>query len=167
MTSEDRKIYILKKLKNNTTPISASTFGKELDVSRQVIVNDVALLRALGEPIIALPRGYVIERNNDESYVIACKHGKDDLEDELLTIINCGCGVKDVIVEHDIYGQISAKLCIYSQNDIKEFMDKLNSSTTNPLCTLTNEYHFHTLQCPSDKHFEDVKKALQDKKLCL
>ncbi len=165
--SEDRKKYILKSLKNNTSPISATTFGKELHVSRQVIVNDIALLRALGEPIIALPRGYVIERTNDENYVIACKHDKEDLEEELLTIISCGCGVKDVIVEHEIYGQISAKLCIYSQNDIKEFMEKLNSTTTNPLCSLTNNYHFHTLQCPSDKHFEDVKKALKKKNLCI
>lgn len=149
--------------------ISASSLGKKFSVSRQVIVNDISILRASGENIIASPRGYILQKDNPTNhYLIACKHNRDELNEELYTIVDCGCGIIDVIVEHDVYGQISANLSLYSRKDVGEFLDKLNKFDTQPLCNLTNNYHFHTLNCPTPKHFEDVKIALKQKKLlCL
>lgn len=167
MNAEERRKYILEKLKDNSQPISASTFGKELSVSRQVIVNDIALLRAVGEKITALPRGYVLEKESNDNYVIACKHSKSDLSEELYTIVEYGCGIIDVIIEHDIYGEIKANLCIYSKNDVDEFLAKIKDSNTKPLCILTNDYHFHTLSCPTKEHFEKVRLALINKGLCV
>ncbi|MFI3230205.1 MAG: transcription repressor NadR [bacterium] len=167
--SNKRRELVLEELKSRDTAISAGSLGKKFSVSRQVIVNDVAILRASGENIIALPRGYIIQKDNPvNNYVIACKHDKYELSEELYTIVDCGCGIIDVIIEHDIYGQISANLSLYSRKDVREFLNKLKNSDTQPLCNLTNNYHFHTLDCPTPKHFEEVKIALKQKKLlCL
>ncbi len=167
MAIEDRKQYIMDKLRATEQPISATSFGKMLSVSRQIIVNDIALLRAAGEKIVATPRGYLLESGNQVVYTIACKHSKHDMEQELMTIIECGCGVLDVIVNHDIYGQLSAKLCIYSRNDVDEFLEKIKNSHTLPLCSITNDYHFHTLHCPTPQHFERVKSVMREKGFCL
>lgn len=167
MALEDRKKQILEKLKTSSIPISASALGKQFAVSRQVIVTDIALLRASGENISATPRGYIIELPIEEEYIIACSHGIEDLKEELYTIVDGGCSVMDVVVEHEIYGQLSAKLCIHSRSDVEEFIHKLENSQTQPLCSITNNYHFHTLHCPSKEHFEKVKILLQEKGICL
>ncbi len=166
MFSEARRKTILEKLKESQRPISATAFGKELSVTRQIIVNDIALLRAQGEKIIATPRGYCIDKQDVSEYVVACKHTEKDLADELYTIIDCGCGVLDVIVEHEIYGQISAKLCVYSKNDADEFLAKFKNGESKPLCSVTNNYHLHTLHCPTKEHFEKVKTKLREKGFC-
>ena len=161
--STNRRNEIIKLLNHNSTPISASKLGSTFNVSRQVIVNDIALLRAEGSQIIATPRGYLIDNQVTPTYTIACRHKKEDLLDELTTIVECGCGIIDVVVEHDVYGQLSAILCIYCKDDIDLFLNKLNTSKDLPLCTITNDLHLHTLSCPTPQHFEKVKLALEAK----
>ena len=163
MKTQDRKKYILEKLHSSDEPISASTFGKELAVSRQVIVGDVSLLRAAGENIIATPRGYIIEKFNNIKYLIVCKHSREQLLDELYTIVDNGCAIIDVIVEHSIYGQISGQLHIFNRKDADIFAEQINKNNENLLSNLTNEIHFHTLHCPSEKYFEQTKMALKEK----
>ncbi len=158
---ESRKSYIISKLKVSEAPISASELGRILSVSRQVIVNDIALLRARGEKITATPKGYIIEKSNDSRYVIACKHNKEDVAKELYAIVECGCGVVDVVIEHEVYGQLSANLSIYTNKDVAEFIERLEGSDFKPLCSLSDNYHFHTLYCPTSGHFEEVKRVLQ------
>lgn len=157
----DRKECILEKLKKSKDAISASSLGKELSVSRQVIVNDIALLRAFGHKIIATPRGYIIEKEITEKYIIACRHNEHQIQEELNTIIECGCGVIDVIINHEIYGEFSANLHIYSKSDIENFINKSKTAKTKPLCSITNDYHFHTLTCPTKEHFNQVKQKLK------
>ena len=53
ISGEERREKIIQKLKTSEKPISATTFAKIFDVSRQVIVQDVALLRANGNSIIS------------------------------------------------------------------------------------------------------------------
>ncbi len=163
MKATDRKDLIVESLNKTTLPISASTFAKSLGVSRQVIVGDIALLRAKGFSIIATPKGYVLEEKSTTSYIVPCCHDSESLLEELYTIVDCGCGVLDVIVDHQIYGQLVGKLHIFSRKDADDFVKSMKKENMKPLCSVTNQLHLHTLSCPSEKHFTQVKKALADK----
>lgn len=163
MMSEKRKKNIMEQLSQSQKPLSASYFAEELGVTRQVIVGDIALLRAGGANIIATPRGYLLEAKPNDCYIVACKHDDAHLLEELYTIVDCGCGLLDVIVEHPLYGQITCNLHIFSRHDADVFLEKLKESQSRPLSYITNEIHLHTLQCPSVEHFRQVETALQEK----
>lgn len=163
MNATERKKYILSQLETNNNPISATQLAKALAVSRQVIVGDVAIMRASGENIIATPRGYLLEKTINPNYSIACSHNSDDMLEELYTIVDNGCSVLNVIVDHSLYGQLVGQLHIFSRKDAEHFVDSLKKSDQAPLSTLTNQVHLHTIDCPSEKHFEDVKRDLKEK----
>ena len=61
MHAEERRETILKLLRQSAQPVSASTLAAQLSVSRQIIVGDIALLRAGGADILATPRGYCLQ----------------------------------------------------------------------------------------------------------
>lgn len=161
--TKDRKEMILARLSDCDQPISASAFAKELGVSRQIIVGDIALLRALGSDIVATPRGYILESSSSGKYTIACRHSKEQLLDELYAVVDSGCGFIDVIVEHGIYGQIVGQLHIFSRSDADNFVAKMADQKAEPLCTITGDLHLHTLSCPSAEHFEAAKDKLREK----
>ncbi len=126
MTSLQRREAIVASLQNSATPVSASKLARELGVSRQIVVGDVALLRASGTPVLATPRGYMLQTaSNANRLTVACRHTQDSLLDELYTIVDCGCGVLDVIVEHPVYGQLSGQLQIFSRYDADLFWQAL------------------------------------------
>ena len=60
MRAEERRQAIRELLQNSKQPVSASVLAARFAVSRQIIVGDIALLRAAGADISATPRGYVI-----------------------------------------------------------------------------------------------------------
>jgi len=147
------------------SPISASTLAGHFSVSRQVIVNDIALLRAGGLSIIATPRGYLIQQ--EESGIIhhiVCRHENPaDMADELNLIVDCGCSVLNVIVDHPIYGQLTGELCISSRFDVELFIERVKSADALPLSYLTEGVHTHTLSCPSEASFARVEQLLREK----
>lgn len=160
----DRKEKIVNAIKESDKPISASKLAKEFRVSRQIIVGDVALLRASGIDIIATPRGYTLNKESlDHIYTIAVNHHKDALADELYTVIDLGGSVIDVIVEHPIYGQLTGKLHISSRYDVDQFLKKVNSEKAKPLSQLTDGLHLHTIQCPDDETYQRIVDALDQK----
>lgn len=160
----DRKEKIIQEIQKNQKPISASKLATLYGVSRQIIVGDVALLRASGYNIIATPRGYVLdEQNNELTHTIAVKHQKEDLGDELYTIVDMGGDIIDVIVEHPIYGQLTGKLHISSRYDVDQFLKKVNNNEANPLSQLTNGLHLHTIRCPDEQTYQRILKALEEK----
>ena len=65
MSGEERRNQIIHILQSSDTPISGVKLAKMLDVSRQVIVQDVALLRAKDICIHSTNRGYVIDKNQE------------------------------------------------------------------------------------------------------
>lgn len=158
----DRKTEIINRLRESNIPISASALAKELSVSRQIIVGDIALLRAKGTQIIATPRGYLLEGAQKNIYTIACVHDQENLLQELYAVVDCGCGLVNVIVEHPIYGEIVGNLHIFSRLDAEDFVRRLEENSVAPLCTITNKLHLHTLACPSEVHLEHVKKKLKE-----
>lgn len=104
MTAAQRRTAIYKQLTAAQTPISATALAQQFSVTRQVVVGDIALLRAEGHSITATPRGYMIPAETGLRRTIACHHSGEDTQKELFAMVDCGCTVVDVIVEHPVYG---------------------------------------------------------------
>ncbi|MCI8697799.1 MAG: transcription repressor NadR [Oscillospiraceae bacterium] len=161
MNTTQRRTHILDYLKQADRPLSATALARRLSVSRQIIVGDVALLRAAGEPISATPRGYVLERPRPGlSRTVACLHSGADMERELTLMVDQGCTVENVIVEHPVYGQITGPLDLSSRYDISEFLRKVEEHAARPLSLLTDGIHLHTLRCPGEDAFRRAVAAL-------
>ena len=135
MTASERRQQIARLLSASQAPISATTLSQELGVSRQIIVGDIALLRAAGQEITATARGYVIPAQNGLLRRIACIHSAEETRDELDAMVDCGCTVVDVIVEHPVYGQLTAPLHLSSRLDVDQFMKRMDGAA--PLSQLT------------------------------
>lgn len=160
----NRKEKIIEQIKASDKPISASKLATMLGVSRQIIVGDVALLRASGFHITATPRGYILDQQNQSTiYTIAVKHSKDALADELYTIVDLGGSVVDVVVDHPIYGQLTGKLHLSSRYDIDEFLKKVSHEQAKPLSQLTDGLHLHTIECQDEETYQRILKALNQK----
>ncbi len=163
MNSQQRRQQLLVLLRQNSGPVSATAIAKEFGVSRQIIVGDVALLRAAGEQISATPRGYVLKQEqNLQTRTIACRHDDEHLLQELYIAVENGCAVLDVTVEHPIYGQISGQLQVFSRYDADQFYHKLTTTNAPPLCALTGGVHLHTIQFQHEEDFERVVSRLRE-----
>ncbi len=161
MDSAKRREYIMLALRSAERPVSATKFARELSVSRQIIVGDVALLRASGEKILATPRGYLLERANGQvEYTVACVHDFENMEKELNIMVDNGCTVVNVTVEHPLYGQLTGPLHLSSRYDVSQFMVSCREHGASPLSTLTGGIHLHVLSCPDREHFERAYKEL-------
>jgi transcriptional regulator of NAD metabolism len=165
MNTQTRRQNILNKLISAEKPISASTLASELQVTRQVIVGDVALLRASGYDIIATPRGYVLE-NHQESHpyvgIVACKHDQEQLPLELYTIVDYGGTAIDVTIEHSIYGQLSGSLNISSRYEADLFVENVSGDCNKPLCSLSGGIHLHKIGCKNEEIFNIIKEKLKE-----
>lgn len=161
----DRRDVILKCIQESEKPLSASTLAKQFGVSRQIIVGDVALLRAKGFQIIATPRGYICQNEQKEGVVhtIAVTHNEAQLQDELYTIVDLGGTIIDVIVEHPLYGQLSGNLHISSRYDVDQFLSKLQMDQARPLSNLTAGLHLHTIRCEKDVVYHRILDILNEK----
>jgi len=164
MDATQRRDAILEVINQGSAPVSASALAKKLNVSRQVIVGDIALLRAKGNEIIATARGYMIPEPRElNQYIgkIACYHDADSTIAELYTIVDLKAVVVNVIVEHDIYGEITGQLNIKSRDDVNVFIDRVKSSEVKLLSELKSGVHVHTIACRDKTHFEQVYHALE------
>ena len=157
MKAEERREAIAAALRTDR-PISATALAQRFSVSRQIIVGDIALLRAGGMEIAATPRGYKLGMSRGLERAVACVHGQDGLKAELLTMVDNGCTVIDVVVEHPLYGEITGQLSLASRYDVEQFVEK--SRETTPLSSLTDGVHLHHLLCPDEGAYERVCRAL-------
>ncbi len=164
--SADRRQQILNLIKENNAPLNGSAISKILGVSRQVIVQDVALLRANNHDIISTNRGYIINSASDQDScirVFKVSHKDDQIEEELSLITSLSGKVLDVYVEHEIYGKVSADLNISNQKDIEKFMLQMNDETVAPLKNITNNCHFHSIKAPTEKLLDLIELELKQK----
>ncbi|MCI9348545.1 MAG: transcription repressor NadR [Oscillibacter sp.] len=160
MQAEERRRKIVELLSQTNQAVSAARLAAEFDVSRQVIVGDVALLRAAGEEISATPRGYVMARTAVGLVrQVPCCHDGPGMEAELNAIVDQGCSVLDVIVDHPVYGQLTGPLELASRYDVQQFLDRC--ADARPLSDLTGGIHLHTLSCPSEDAFQRVRASLR------
>lgn len=164
MNSIKRREQLQEKLEKATAPIKGSQLAKDLGVSRQVIVQDIALLRAKGIQVVATPSGYLIQSLQHQGLykTICCKHGDSlkELEEELMLIVSFGGKVIDVVIEHSVYGEIRVVLNLNCVNDVKVFIDKTAKNQTKPLSLLTEGVHYHTLEVTSEKMYRQIVEAL-------
>lgn len=162
MEAASRRQAILDRLRTADRPVSASALAAGLNVSRQIIVGDIALLRAGGAEISATPRGYVLPRATDGiTRTIACRHTLAQTGQELDILVDNGCTVLDVIVEHPVYGQLTGQLQISSRYDVELFLARIHDSDAAPLSMLTGGLHLHTLCCPNEDAYTRACAALK------
>ena len=162
MDAAARRAAILSVLERTDHPVSAAALAREFSVSRQIIVGDVALLRAGGLSIAATPRGYMLpEEHSGLVRTLACRHRADQMEDELNAIVDAGGEVVDVIVEHPVYGQLTGLLGVRSRYAVAEFVRRVEEHGARPLSALTGGIHLHTVRCPDEKTFRRVRKSLE------
>lgn len=162
MEAASRRQAILDRLRTADRPVSASALAAGLNVSRQIIVGDIALLRAGGAEISATPRGYVLPRATDGiTRTIACRHTLAQTVQELDILVDNGCTVLDVIVEHPVYGQLTGQLQISSRYDVEQFLARIRDSDAAPLSMLTGGLHLHTLCCPNEDAYTRACAALK------
>lgn len=165
MNSNNRREYIKNLLNDIKTPKKGHELAEELGVTRQVIVKDIAILRAEGVNIIATPEGYMIPRKDKKAIekIIAISHNREDIGEELQTIIKYGGIVKDVIVEHPLYGEIKAMLMLKTLYDIQNFIEKIKEHDAEPLSALTRGVHLHTIEADNNDSMKKIINELKDK----
>lgn len=162
MDGQKRRTEILAVLEGAAKPISATALAGQFSVSRQIIVGDIALLRAAGANVIATARGYVIQhQSGQEGYTLACRHTSEKTEAELQAIVDQGCTVVDVTVEHPYYGQLTGALNLSSRYDVGQFLQQCRETAAPPLATLTDGVHLHNILCPSEDAFRRVQAELK------
>lgn len=163
MTGSKRREEIVNKIKSSTSPIPGKTLAQLYDVSRQVIVQDIALLRTAGYDIISTNRGYLLNAPHTISRIFKVSHTDDQTEDELCSIVDLGGTVVNVMVNHRVYGHMEAPLGISSRLKIKEFIDDIKSGKSSPLKNITSNYHYHTVEADSEHTLDLIGKALEEK----
>ena len=145
-------------------PVTGTELANLLGVSRQVVVQDVAILRAEGSSILSTPRGYFVPRFDSRSSasreIIAVRHDRDQIEIELTTLIDLGIRVIDVAVEHPVYGELRGLLMISSRSDIRAFLERLEGSE--PLLALTRGVHLHTIEAGTAQTLQTGRSALRE-----
>ena len=163
MNSEQRREKIISVLQMSDKPISAARFANDFSVTRQIIVADIALLRASGHQIRAEHKGYVLEKSESLTMQkrIVVKHGKNETKDELYAIVDNGGKVLDVIVQHSIYGKIVAELNLSSRYDIDRFIQQVNETDAKPLSLLTEGLHIHTITVKDEGSFRNILDRLK------
>ena len=164
MLSQERRICIEKDLKLSREPVSAATLARQYGVSRQVIVGDIALLRASGCQIQATPRGYVFANGQQTGITatIACRHSKEQMKKELYLVTDLGGSLLDVIVEHPIYGQLVGQLHMHSRYDADQFLRAVNNKNAQLLSRVTDGIHLHTILCPDQATLQRIITALDE-----
>lgn len=165
MEGKERRQAIMRVLEEQNEPVSGSELARMFGVSRQVIVQDVALLRAENKDILSTARGYLVF-NYSRQRVRRCYpvyHTTEQIEDELCTIVDNGGKVLDVIVSHEIYGSISVDLILETHREVADFAERVRRGGSVPLKELAYGYHFHTVEAASEEVLDRIEAELKAK----
>lgn len=168
LTVDKRQKSILKELEKANEPIVARKFAEKFSVSRQVIVGDVALLRAAGHEVLSTPKGYLLQKewgtlSNEVKRKFVCKHSIEETVDEINTIVLNGGKVLDVAIEHPVYGEITGSLNIFNQADADHFNEKVKKGETSLLSELTEGVHIHTIAAETMRQLDIIEEKLDKK----
>ena len=164
MNGETRRKEILNYIRCSLVPVSGSRLSEEFHVSRQVIVQDIALLRAARRDIVSTNRGYILNEPKSVQRVFKVCHTDEEIVDELYAIVDLGGRILDVFVNHKIYGQLRAEMMISSRREVEEFMDGIRRGKSSPLKNITSGYHYHTVTAESENVLDLIENALKMKR---
>lgn len=163
LSGQERRKEIIKILKNSSNAVSGTELAKLLCVSRQVIVQDMALIRANGLDIISTHSGYVLRDNKTVSRVFKVFHTDEQVEEELNLFVDLGGKVDDVFVYHKVYDVIKAPMNIKSRMDVKKYMTNISSGKSTQLKNLTSNYHYHTITADNTEILDMIQQELANK----
>ncbi|MBQ9968291.1 MAG: transcription repressor NadR [Oscillospiraceae bacterium] len=163
MKAEERRAKILRLLQEHEEPLSGSALAGLLGVSRQIVVQDMALLRAGTDfEIVSTYQGYVLlKKETPCRRVFKVRHGTERTQDELQQIVDLGGRVEDVFVCHSVYGEVRGQLGLSSRRDVAAFLKRLAESSSAPLMLITDEYHYHTVTAGDEATLDAIEEALQ------
>lgn len=164
MNGTERRARIVELLREARKPLSGSMLARELGVSRQIIVQDMALLRTRKDlEIISTYQGYILHQPEEPCRrVFKVRHSTDRTEEELREIVDLGGQVEDVFVYHRVYGVVRGQLAITSRKDIQDFMQRLKESSSTPLMQITDDFHYHTVSADSERTLDQIQARLQE-----
>jgi transcriptional regulator of NAD metabolism len=167
MTGEMRRDQLLRLLKESAEPVCGTALAKKFQVSRQVIVQDIALMRAERHPVLSTNKGYLYRSEDQTDHqpkrVFCLQHRDDQVLEEFRAILELGGRILDVAVEHELYGQIRMDLLIETDQDAQNFVARADACGNRPLMTLTCGCHYHTVAAPSEKLLDLIEAELQKK----
>ncbi|AWC29973.1 transcription repressor NadR [Bacillus cytotoxicus] len=161
---EERRQLILQWLFAANKPLSGSELSKKTNVSRQVIVQDISLLKARNEPIIATAQGYLYLKPHAKQQalerVIVCQHKPEEVRQELTMLVDHGVTIKDVKVEHPVYGDLTASIMVSNRFDVEQYLQKIQETNASYLSQLTDGIHLHTIEADSKEKLDAACDAL-------
>lgn len=163
MGGQERREQILKILKNRKEPVAGTELAKRLQVSRQIIVQDMALIRANGVEILSTNRGYMIQEEKTASRVFKVIHTDEQVEEELNLFVDHGGKVEDVFVFHKVYGVIKAGMNIKSRKDVRKYMEDISGGKSTQLKNLTSGYHYHTITAEDEQTLDQIQEELHQR----
>ncbi len=163
MKADKRREEILSLIGNSENPIPANVLKEKFNVSRQVIVQDIAVLRAGGYNITATNKGYVLNDKIQSARVFKCRHTFEQIVDEGVLVIESGGRIEDVFVNHRVYGRISSRLDLYSRTHVEELYRSLVSGASKPLMSVTDGYHYHTVSAENEEILDKIESKLREK----
>ena len=161
MDGVERREKILKILRESDEPVSGGKFAKNFNVSRQVLVQDIALLRAANHDIIATNKGYILQNEDKTLRVFKVKHSPEKMLDELNIIVDCGGKIEDEFVYHKMYGVIRVNMGVKSRRDATKYVEEVNGDISLPLEMVTSGFHYHTVTADSEEILDDIQEELQ------
>lgn len=163
ISGRERREQIIKILNSSEMPVAGTELAKELGVSRQVIVQDMALIRANGIEVMATNRGYVIQEAKEVSRVFKVIHTDEQVEEELNLFVDLGGKVEDVFVYHKVYGVIKVPMNIKSRRDVRKYMEGISSGKSTNLMKLTSNYHYHTIIAEDEQTLDLIQDELSSR----
>ncbi len=163
MNGTERRQKILKQIQHSSSPISGTELSKLFHVSRQVIVQDIALLRTNDSNILSTNKGYIYNSSLRATRIFYVCHQNKDILDELTTIVDFGGNIADVFVSHKVYGQLRAELNINTRKKAFDFLHDIESGHSTPLNNITSGYHYHTVTADSEQTLDLIEEELKKK----
>ncbi|MGI6170017.1 MAG: transcription repressor NadR [Christensenellales bacterium] len=165
MGSATRRKRLSERIAAANGPLTGAELSAELGVSRQVVVQDVALLRATGVNIVATPAGYILINPSDyqrPARVFTCRHNTlENARIELLIMVECGGKVRDVIIEHPIYGDLTGQLMLSTREAVETLITRLGQAGAAPLSTITEGFHMHTVEADTKDQLDQMETRLR------
>jgi len=158
-----RQQLLLRELEQSGEPVTGTQLATRLQVTRQVVVQDIALLKASGTPVMSTARGYSLagQREGSQRTVLAVQHTPEQTRAELFALVDHGIHVVDVIVEHSLYGEITGGLHLRSRHEVESFATQVESQGIALLSSLTSGHHMHTVEFTHPEHLRDAIVALR------
>ena len=163
MKADNRRKEIAAHLMGSETPVSGSELAGLFGVSRQIIVQDISVLKASGYEILSTHQGYVVSDSPLAQRVFKLRHTTEQTEEELNLIVDLGGIVYDVFVWHKAYGKVEAKLNIFSRLQVRQFIEAVRTGKSTELMNITGGYHYHTVRADSEEILDKIEKVLTEK----